>query len=359
MRIISHYVTREFLKVTLLCLGVFVFIFLLADVMAKLKDFGEAGVPAGTMVRYFLFTLPFVVKQLIPVAVLMGTQLTFGFFSKNNQLIAFKSSGIHMARLSLPILLLSLLASLALLILGEVLVPFTQSRALEIWRTQVKKEEPRAVLFQEKIWYKGHQAIYTFDHFDFRNYSAEGATLYFFDEDFRLRSRLDARAVSWRDGVWLFENGLFQTFGTDGSYGSQPFREKRITLPEVPEDFCYQEKSGEEMTYQELRKTIRKVRQEGYDPAQYVVEKHTRLSFPFVCLIMAVLGIALALRKEKGIGIAQGIVGSLFLAFLYWVFFGFSRSLGVSGTFPPLWAAWSTNILFLMVGGYLFLNIRQ
>lgn len=359
MRIISHYVTREFLKRTFLCLGVFVFIFLLADVMAKLKDFGEAEVPAGTIIRYFLYSLPFIVKQLIPVAVLMGTQLTFGFFSKNNQLIAFKSSGIHMARLSLPILLLSLLATLLLLILGEVLVPLTQRQAVAIWKTQVKKEESRAVLFQEKIWYKGHQAIYSFDQFDFRNHSAAGSSLYFFDEGFRLRSRIDARAIRWQDGNWVLENGLVQTFGADGSSTSEPFAVKVLNLPETPEDLRYPEKTGEEMTYQELRKTIRKVRQEGYDPTRYVVEKHIRLSFPFVCLIMAVLGIALALRREKGIGIAQGIVGSLFLAFLYWVFFGFSRSLGLSGTFPPLWAAWSTNILFLMVGGYLFLHIRQ
>jgi lipopolysaccharide export system permease protein len=344
---------------TLLCLGVFLFIFLLVDVMGKLKDFSEAGIAPRFVIQYVIYTLPFIIKQMIPVAILMGTQLTFGFFSKNNQLIAFKSSGINMGRLSFPIILLSLASTVFLLILGEVLVPFAQGRAQEIWNVQVKKMEPRAVLLQEKIWYKGNQAIYSLNHFNFKNQSAEGATLYFFDDQFKLRSRLDAEYVVWENGGWIFRNGLSQTFGPDGSYGSEPFTEKPVFLSESPEDFRYQEKTGEEMTYQQLKATIRKIQQEGYDATRYIVEKHTRLSFPFVCLILALFGIALALRKEKGIGIAQGIVGSLFLAFLYWILFGFSRSLGLSGTFPPLWAAWSTNLLFMFMGGYLFLNIRQ
>jgi lipopolysaccharide export system permease protein len=359
MRIISHYISREFLKMTLLCLGIFLFLFLLLDVMGKLKDFSEAGVPTGVIIQYFAYTLPFIIKQMIPVAILMGTQLTFGFFSKNNQLIAFKSSGINMGRLSFPIILLSVASTLFLLILGEVMVPFAQSRAQEIWNIRVKKIEPRAVLLQEKIWYKGDQAIYAFNRFNFKDQSAEGASLFFFDAQFKLRSRLDAESVVWKNGGWTFLNGLSQTFMADGSSSSQPFIEKTLFLNESPDDFRYQEKAGEEMTFQELRKTIRKVQGEGYDPTRYIVEQQIRLSFPFVCLIMALFGIALALRKEKGIGIAQGIVGSLFLAFLYWIFFGFSRSLGLSGTFPPLWAAWASNLLFLLVGGYLFLNIRQ
>lgn len=344
---------------TLLCLGIFVFIFLLVDVMAKLYDFNEAGVAPSLMIWYFVYTLPWVIKQMIPVAILMGTQLTFGFFSKNNQIIAFKSSGINMIRLSLPIILLSIGSTVFLLILGEIMVPFSQARAQEIWNYRVKKIEPRAVLLQEKIWYKGDQAIYSFQNFNFKEQSGEGVTLYFFDSKFNLLSRLDAENVFWKNGVWVFRNGLSQSFQPDGSYGNAPFSEKVLRLPESPEDFRYQEKSSEEMTYPELKASIQKIQQEGYDATRYIVEKQVRLAFPVVCLIMAIFGISLALRKEKGIGISQGIASSLLVAFIYWVIFGFSRSLGINGIFPPLWAAWSSNILFLFMGGYLLLNIRQ
>jgi lipopolysaccharide export system permease protein len=359
MRIISHYISKEFLKLTLLCLGIFIFIYLLVDIMEKLNSFNESGTAAKLILWYFIFTIPSIIKQMIPVAILMGTQLTFGFFSKNNQIIAFKSSGINMIRLSFPIILLSVAATVFVLILGEILVPYTNARAAAIWNYQVKKKEPKAVLLQEKIWYKGDNAIYTFYQFDFKNQSADGAILYFFDSKFNLLNRLDAEKAVWEKGTWTFRNGLYQSFQADGSYSSHPFAQKSLQLPEMPDDFRVQEKGSEEMTYPELRAYILKVQREGYDATRYIVEKHIRLAFPVVCIIMSLFGISLALRKEKGIGIAQGIVGSLMVAFIYWIFFGLSRSLGLNGVFPPLWAAWSSNILFLMIGGYLLLNIRQ
>jgi lipopolysaccharide export system permease protein len=359
MRIVSHYISREFLKMTGLCLAIFVFIYFLVDVMEKLDDFNQAGVSPRLIIGYFLFTLPATFKQMVPVAILMGTQLTFGFLSKNNQLIAFKSSGLNMVRLSFPIILFSLAASLILLIIGEGLIPFTNARAAEIWNLQVKKKELRAVLIQERIWYKGDQGIYSFNRFNFKDQVAEGVTFYFFDSQFNLTSRLDAEKVQWKNGMWFFYNGLSQSFRGEGNYTSYPFAEKTLILPETPEDFRVQEKGSEEMTYTELRSHIRKIQKEGYEATRYQVEKEIRLAFPFVCLIMALIGISMALRKEKGIGIAQGIVGSLAVTFIYWIFFGFSRSLGISGIFPPLWAAWASNLLFLMIGGYLLLTIRQ
>jgi lipopolysaccharide export system permease protein len=359
VRIISHYITKEFIKMTLLCLAIFTFIYLLVDIMEKLNSFNEAGAAPHLIFWYFLFTIPYIIKQMVPVAILMGTQLTFGFLSRNNQIIAFKSSGINMVRLSFPIILLSITAALFIMILGETLVPFANAKASEIWNYQVKKMEPRAVLLQEKIWYKGDQAIYTFNKFNFKEETAAGASLYFFDLKFNLLSRLDAEKVVWKNGSWIFINGLSQTFPRDGSYSSEPFKEKALMLPETPEDFRYQEKRGEDMTYSELRGYIQKIQREGYDATRYIVEKQIRLAFPVICIIMAIFGIALALRKERGIGVAQGIVLSLLVTFVYLIFFGISRSLGISGVFPPLWAAWSSNFLFLFIGGYLLSNIRQ
>ena len=86
---------------------------------------------------------------------------------------------------------------------------------------QVKKMESRAVLINERIWYKGDRSIYTFDRFNFKDQSAVAVSLYFFDPQFHLQSRLDAERGSWRDGLWIFEDGLYQTYRPSGSGGSE------------------------------------------------------------------------------------------------------------------------------------------
>ncbi|MBI5583770.1 MAG: LptF/LptG family permease, partial [Deltaproteobacteria bacterium] len=241
----------------------------------------------------------------------------------------------------------------------EGIIPLTNARALEIWNIQVKKMESRAVLINERIWYKGDRAIYSFDQFNFLEQKSGQVTLYFFDPQFKLEARLDGARSSWQDNVWRFHDGIYQTYRAGDNQASEPFQEKQLNLPEVPEDFRYKEKSGEEMSFTELTGHIDKVQREGYEANPYLVERQMRLAFPVVSIIMALIGISMALRKEKGIGVAQGIVSSLVVTFLYWIFFGFSRSIGLAGIFPPFWAAWSSNILFLLIGGYLLLNIKQ
>jgi lipopolysaccharide export system permease protein len=43
------------------------------------------------------------------------------------------------------------------------------------------------------------------------------------------------------------------------------------------------------------------------------------------------------------------------IGFSYWVVLGLANSLGQTGTLPPMIAAWSANVVFLLVGLALFL----
>ena len=74
---------------------------------------------------------------------------------------------------------------------------------------------------------------------------------------------------------------------------------------------------------------------------------------------MAILGIPIALRKERGAGIAVGVGFSILISFIYLVVYSFALELGKAGTLPPLLAAWFGNIIFGLVGVYLFLSVKH
>jgi lipopolysaccharide export system permease protein len=74
---------------------------------------------------------------------------------------------------------------------------------------------------------------------------------------------------------------------------------------------------------------------------------------------MTLIGLPIAFWKEKGGGIALGIGVGIGLSFVYIVFLGLSRSLGYSGLLPPLAAAWMPNIIFALLGLFLFTHVRQ
>ncbi|MCP4714140.1 MAG: LptF/LptG family permease, partial [Deltaproteobacteria bacterium] len=118
-------------------------------------------------------------------------------------------------------------------------------------------------------------------------------------------------------------------------------------------------KEGEEMSFSEIRAFIKQIRREGYSSTSYEVDLHAKLSYPFISVVMAILGIPFALRTGRHGGMAMGIATSICIGFLYWTFYAFCLSLGKGGSLSPFLSAWIANVTFLFLGLYMFLHVRQ
>lgn len=359
MRILSLYVAREFLKLFGFLVIGFVAIFTLFDFIEKVDNFMEAGVPGSTMLSYFVLQVPEVTTLMIPMAVLMGTVLSLGLMAKKNEIVAVKSSGISIFRYTLPIILLSVALALAVAMINETVLPVTKARTNFIWNVLVEKQ-PGKLFQKEKFWYKGQNAIYQVGFYEPETQSLSEVTFYRFGKDFTLAERLDARRARYLGGRWVFFDGLYQRRLPGGGYNAHVFDELSLSLAERPQDFTRLTKPSEEMSLGELARYVGKVQAKGFDPLKQRVDLQAKLSFPFVCLIMAMIGIPLALYKEKGQFLPAAVVLGLGLALLYWVGFSYSRSIfGYSGALPPVIAAWLPNVFFGLFGVWLFAHVRQ
>lgn len=359
MRILALYVAREFLKLFAFLVVAFVSIFTLFDFIEKVDNFNEAGVPTSTMMSYFLLQVPEITSLMVPMAVLMATIITLGLMSKKNEILAIKSSGLSLMRYTLPIVLSALALALSVALINETILPGTKSRTNYIWEVLVEKR-PAGLYHKEKFWYKGQGSIYQVGFYDPGSQTLSDVVYHRFDKDFNLVERVDGRRARYLGGKWVFFEGLRQRLMPDGGYSGEAFDEKAIALPERPTDFSRLAKPSEEMSLAELGRYLEKIEQEGYDSRRQRVDLQAKLSFPFVCLIMALLGIPLALMKERGQFLAPAVVIGLGLALLYWVGFSYSKSVfGYSGVLPPVLAAWLPNAVFALGGLGLMTSIRQ
>ncbi len=157
----------------------------------------------------------------------------------------------------------------------------------------------------------------------------------------------------------MLYDGVVKTYGGGSDIKVHRFTREKKSLPDLPERFAQVNRASEEMSATELSVWIKQMETEGYDPLRYVVDLKLKYSFPFICVIMAIIGLPIAFWKEKGGGIALGIGVGIGLSFVYLVFLGLSRSLGYSGALPPVMAAWLPNVLFTVLGVYLFTYVRQ
>jgi lipopolysaccharide export system permease protein len=82
-------------------------------------------------------------------------------------------------------------------------------------------------------------------------------------------------------------------------------------------------------------------------------EYYRRYAMPFAAFIMTLIGVSLSSRKVRGgMGLNLGI--GLALSSIYILFSTLSTTFSVNGTLSPFMAVWLPNIVFLLIGVYLY-----
>ena len=361
MNILTRYLLREFYK--LLCFFIFGFIlvYIVFDIIENAGRFAQAGMTIAGIASYMMLQIPEIVSLLTPVAVLMATIISLGVMDNRNELVAMKASGISLLRFTVPVLLSAFAISVALTALNETILPDLKAQTSYIREVIVKNREPN-VYYKDKFWHKGQNSIYEIGSYDPENQVLLDVTYYGFDQDFNLDIRIDAQRAQYVNNHWRFYMGLYQKMESHGNYAAHVFHSKDMLLPEVPDDFTRLAKPTSEMNMVELADLINKIEVEGYDARSYKVDMYAKMSSPLSCLVIAFIGIPLVLFRSKGKEnrIARAIVIGSALALFYWVGSSFIAStLGYQGLIPPFLAAWLPNILFIMLGLWLYSHTPQ
>lgn len=353
MTIISRYLTREILRVFFILIITLTLLFYIVDFFEKIDDFFGNDIPIVRMLAYFAYKLPFVAAQMIPICLLLAVIIAFGLMNRHNELIAMRSSGISILNLLKPVLVMGAILAGTLFIISEAVVPLTISKANRIWLVEVKKKQVDTSR-ERNIWIKENRKIIHIEHYNPAKNTIFGIVTYEFDSTFKLVRRIDASTGVYQDNGWVLENVMAQTYNPEtGIYDVDLLARAEAVIDLQPEDLSGVVKGSGEMGFTELLGYIRQVEAEGYDTTPYRVDLHAKAAFPFICLLMALIGtgIAAKIRSKESLPIVVGL--AIGVAFLYWTGYGLFISLGYGEVLPPLVSAWTANVIFLFFGIYL------
>src|SRR4029077_3151222 len=127
-------------------------------------------------------------------------------------------------------------------------------------------------------------------------------------------------------------------------------------ISEPPGYFKKEVKQSSEMNYQELRRYIGDLQQSGFDVVRLRVQLQKKFAFPAIALVMAVLAIPFSLSSGKR-GAITSVATAVGIAVVYWTVSGLFEAMGNLSQLPPLLAAWSPDLIFGLIGGYLILKV--
>jgi lipopolysaccharide export system permease protein len=356
--IVDRYISKEYLKFFLASLIIFSTLYFVVDMLSQVWSLKA---DSTTLWAYFLYEIPKIVYQMTPVSCLMATIFTISFLSRSNELVALFSAGVSLARIALPILMVTSLIAICSFFISDKLVPIFTKKRNYIQYVEIEKRPGQYYTVKtNKIWYKSKDLIYNIKTFNAEKALVQGLTIYYFDPAWRLVQLITAAEARFEGSNWLLNHGTVTLFAEENSFPlTQEFQEKKIVLDERPGDIQEIDIDSDIMTVRELRRYIRKNQESGLDTIRYEVAYHSKFSFAFVSFVMAFLGIPFSVSKDKSGSFALGVGVCLFFVFIYWTLVSIGMSLGSHGSLPPVVAAWLPNGIMLIVSIFFLLRLKK
>jgi lipopolysaccharide export system permease protein len=141
--ILRRYILKSMIGPFWLGFGVITFL-LTMDMLLDLLDLLiSKGIPAWTVLQLFVLGLGWMVVLSIPCGVLVAALMTFGRLSQDNEIIALRASGVHLARIILPTLGSSVIVAVALALFNNYVLPETNYAFAGLMQ-EISRQRPTA-----------------------------------------------------------------------------------------------------------------------------------------------------------------------------------------------------------------------
>ncbi len=361
LQILDIYVIRGWILYFGLLLVAFTGVYIIFDFFQLLGDIVRNQIAVRVVVDYYRYLLPQVVYLMLPLSILVATLVNFGLLTKTNQVIAIKSAGVSLYRLSVPVLALTALLSAGMFVFADRVLPETNQRQNGL-RNQIKGKPAQTFYRPDRQWIFGASSrIYNYTFFDSDQNVFANLSVFEFDPvTFRMTRRMHAARAVWEPSIhgWILENGWSRDLNGDRVTNYMPFSVATFKeLTEEPSYFKKEVKPSEQMSALELRRYIADLRQSGFDVIRLSVQFYRKFSYPLIAFVVTLIGIPFSFTMG-GKGALTGIALSIGIAIVYWSTSSLFEAMGNLSQLPPAMAAWSPDILFGLAGTYLLLRLK-
>jgi LPS export ABC transporter permease LptF/LPS export ABC transporter permease LptG len=350
---------RFFYYFFVLLLG-FVLIFDAFTLFDLLGDISKNHIGALMVLNYFRFLVPYMVYLLAPLATLVATLVTLAVLAKNNEVIAFKASGISLYRLILPLALAGCLVAIGMFVMSETFLPYANQQQ-DALRNEIKGRPAQTYFQPTHQWIFGeHAKIYNYEFFDSARALFGGLSVFELDpQTFQVRRRVFATRATWEpsENTWVLTGGWVRDFDDGRVTRYTPFQAFSLAeISEPPSYFSREVRQSDQMDWRELRSYISSLRQAGFDTSRLTVQWHEKFAFPLIAAIVVCLGAPFAFLVGTR-GAICGLALAVGIGIVYRAAAALLESMGTVGLLPPLLAGWAPDAIFTFLAVYFFLKM--
>ena len=150
MKIVARYILREHLGPLVFALSALTSLMLLNFVAKRFGDLVGKGLPWTVIAEFMMLSIPFTVAMTLPMAVLVATLHAFSRFASENEITAFKASGVSMQLLVRPVIVASAVLTFFMVWFNDQVLPRANHR-LATLQSDIARVKPTLALQEQVI----------------------------------------------------------------------------------------------------------------------------------------------------------------------------------------------------------------
>ena len=357
MRILTRYILGEILSYTLIGCAVFTFILFIRDLNHILEAVVRNSSTFGNIAEIFVFSLPNTFKVTIPMAVLVGILLGLSRLAADSEIVAMRASGLgvwYFVRVASIVAiggtLLGLVNSLfvtpranrSILEMEQELA--TSQASFEIQPHVFYEDFRNAVLYVQQV--RGGTGASNWDKVFMADLSDPGNPI--------ITTAESATVVSdsTQELLMRLRNGSRHetVSGQPQQYNVSTFSQTDLPLTLSPQGETHLGRL--DTAIYALPMGALQARTHGPEARRYLLELHTRFSYPAACLVLMLVGVPLGIISRRG-GKSSGLVFTVLLVLVYYVLSYTGIALSRQGKLSPFLGVWMANLIFAFAGVFL------
>jgi LPS export ABC transporter permease LptG/LPS export ABC transporter permease LptF len=363
VRILTRYILKEVVSHALLGGALFTFLLFMQNLGQILDLVVRASAPLGKVAEIFLFTLPNTLTVTIPMAMLVGVLLGLSRMAADSEITAMRASGLGVM-MFVRVLSLVGITACALSLFNTLWLAPHATEALQVLENNLKGSQASFEV-QPRVFYE-----------DFHNY-----ILYVQD------IRATSGAAKWRK-VFLADlstpnepkvttaaEATVINAGTDTVQMRLRNGAEHDTVADDPSQYSISTFSESEVPIQFQSQTDLRIgradapilamttgevahRARSNDGRIYAIELQKRLSYPFACIVLMLVGVPLGMSSKRG-GKGAGFVLTILLVFGYYFLSSTGIALARQDKLAPWVGVWAANAIFGIAGALLLRQMTR
>lgn len=348
---LARHIIRQILLPFLCCFFGFLFLFLIEELQNNLSDMLEHK-NSLEVAMYFIYVLPERIPLILPMSLLLGTMYSFSNLNRHNEISAIRSSGISIAQMSLPAVVLSLFMSFVLFATNEYFRGYFDKEATRIITTaKGEEDQQQSVSFSvnsddgKRIWNLTFESE-GFSRISLAQYDPKGNPLW----------TVDAANGSFSDTEgWRFINGI-RTSYSEKWFPSAPEKFTTLTIDNLeddPQKMREFHNFNRHLTLSEISERLNSSIQFSPSETRIMNVKYYYMIFsPFACMLSILLGIPLSITQQRQ-GAMTSSAKAIGIMIAYYVVEQLFQNMGNAGHIPPIVAGSLPTLGFLTLGAFL------